>query len=312
MASEHGVERLHQPKTKGKNHMKLVRRILVAAAMAGVFSARSLLAGDATTVEEKVVVKEEEAHKWWGAELSTGWDSLYMFRGVNVLRFDQDGNEQKYGSSLYWTQLSVSFTPTENDTITLGGWMAFGIGKTQYKEFDGIVNYTHTFGDLEVGVGYIFYYYLNSVLYQNELTASLAYTFNLPKGITLTPSLAYYFNLGPDFDDFREGTGVVETASSFLVARLDAAIPIYKEIISLEPWFGFGASFDFNARTADNESGFDFFTGANNIEVGIGLPIKINDIITVYGYGAYSYQWNDLVGTEPSTFWGGAKVTFSF
>ena len=292
--------------------MKLVRRILVAAAMTGVFSAKSLLAGDATAVEEKVVVKEEEAHKWWGAELSTGWDSLYMFRGVNVLRFDQDGNEQKYGSSLYWTQLSVSFMPTENDTITLGGWMAFGIGRTQYKEFDGIVNYTHAFGDLEVGVGYIFYYYLNSVLYQNELTASLAYTFNLPKGITLTPSLAYYFNLGPDFDDFREGTGVVETASSFLVARLDASIPIYKEIISLEPWFGFGASFDFNARTADNESGFDFFTGANNIEVGIGLPIKINDIITVYGYGAYSYQWNDLVGTEPSTFWGGAKVTFSF
>ncbi len=111
--------------------MKLVRRILVAAAMTGVFSAKSLLAGDATAVQEKVVVKEEEAHKWWGAELSTGWDSLYMFRGVNVLRFDQDGNEQKYGSSLYWTQLSVSFMPTENDTITLGGWMAFGIGSTQ-------------------------------------------------------------------------------------------------------------------------------------------------------------------------------------
>jgi hypothetical protein len=161
-------------------------------------------------------------------------------------------------------------------------------------------------------VGYIFYYYLNSVLYQNELTASVAYTFNLPKGITLTPSLAYFFNVGPDFDDFRRGTGVVETASSFLVARLDAAIPVYKEIISLEPWFGFGASFDFNARTADNERGFEFFTGANNIEVGIGLPIKITELLTVYGYGAYSYQWEGLVGTEPSTFWGGAKVTLSF
>jgi hypothetical protein len=292
--------------------MKLVRRSLAAATMAGVFGTSPLLAGDVATVQEKIVVKEEEAHKWWGAELSTGWDSLYMFRGVNVLRFDQDGNEQKYGSSLYWTQVSVSFMPTENDTITLASWMAFGIGRTNYKEFDGIVNYTHAFGDLEVGLGYIFYYYLNSVLYQNELTASLAYTFNLPKGITLTPSVAYFFNVGPDFDDFREGTGVVETASSFLVARLDAAIPIYKEIVSLEPWFAFGASFDFNARTADNESGFDFFTGANNIEIGIGLPIKINDVISVYGYGAYSYQWNDLIGTEPSTFWGGAKVVFAF
>ena len=31
--------------------------------------------------------------------------------------------------------------------------MAFGIGNTNYKEFDGIVNYVHTFGDLEVGRG---------------------------------------------------------------------------------------------------------------------------------------------------------------
>jgi hypothetical protein len=291
--------------------MKLVTRILAAVGMAAVFLTKPLLAGDGKTVQEKVVV-EEEARKWWSADLSTGWDSLYMFRGVNVLRFDQDGNKQKYGSSLYWTQVNVSFMPTENDTISLGSWMAFGIGNTRYKEFDGIVNYAHTFGDLEVSVGYIFYYYLNSVLYQNELTAKVAYTFNLPAGITLVPSLTYFFNLGPDFDDFRRGTGVVETASSFLVARLDAGIPIYKDIISLEPWFAFGVSFDFNARTADNESGFDFFTGANNIEVGIALPIKINDVISLSGYGAYSYQWEGLVGTEPSTFWGGAKVTFSF
>ncbi len=62
-----------------------------------------------------------------------------------------------------------------------------------------------------------------------------------------------------------------KTTSSYLIARLDAGIPIYKDIISLAPWFGFGTSFDFNARTADNESGFEFFTAAQHIEVGIGL-----------------------------------------
>ncbi|HEY5770586.1 MAG TPA: hypothetical protein VIS71_12145 [Terrimicrobium sp.] len=286
-------------------------RILVAVGMAGLFFTTPLIAGDGKTLQEKVVV-EEEARKWWGASLSTGWDSLYMFRGVNVLRFDQDGNQQKYGSSLYWTQVSVSFMPTENDTITLASWMAFGIGNTNYKEYNAIVNYVHTFGDLAVGFGYTFYYYLATVLYQNELNVSVAYTFKLPAGITLVPSLTYYFNVGPEFDNFEKGTGAVETASSYLQARLDAKIPIYKEIISLAPWFGFGTSFDFNARTEDNDRGFDFFTGANNIEVGIGLPIKINDVITLYGYGAYSYQWEGLIGTEPSTFWGGAKVTFSF
>jgi hypothetical protein len=292
--------------------MKLIKGILVAVGLTSVIFTKPVLAGDGKTLTEKVVVEQEEARKWWGASLSTGWDSLYMFRGVNVLRFDQDGNEQKYGSSLYWTQLNVSFMPTENDTITLGTWFAFGLTKTNYKELDVTVNYVHTFGDLAVGMGYTFYYYLASVLYQNELNWTIAYTFNLPAGITLVPSIIYYLNLGPEFDNFERGTGAVETASSFLVARLDAGIPIYKDIVSLAPWFAFGTSFDFNAQVEDNSRGFDFYTGANNIEVGIGLPIKINDMITVYGYGAYSYQWQSLVGTEPSTFWGGAKVTFSF
>ncbi len=277
--------------------MKSVTGILAAVGIAGLLLTQPALAGEGKkTLQENVAV--EEAHKWWGASLSTGWDSLYMFRGVNVLRFDQDGNKQRYGSSLYWTQVNVSFMPTENDTITLGSWMAFGLGNTRYKEYNATVNYVHTFGDLAVGMGYTFYYFLNTVLYQNELNWTVAYTFNLPAGITLIPSVVYYLNLGPDFENFERGTGAVETASSYLIARLDAGIPIYKDIISLAPWFGFGTSFDFNARTANNESGFEFFTGAQHIEVGIGLPIKINEVITLYGYGAYSYQWQDLIGTR--------------
>jgi len=291
--------------------MKTIAGILAAVAVAGLILSQPALAGEGKkTLQENVAV--EEARKWWGASVSTGWDSLYMFRGVNVLRFDQDGNQQRYGSSLYWAQVNVSFMPTENDTIILGSWMAFGLTNSRYKEYNATINYTHTFGDLAVGMGYTFYYFLNTVLYQNELNWTVAYTFKLPAGITIVPSVVYYFNLGPDFENFERGTGAVETTSSYLIARLDAGIPIYKDIISLAPWFGFGTSFDFNARTVDNASGFEFFTGAQHIEVGIGLPIKINETITLYGYGAYSYQWQDLIGTEPSTFWGGARVTFSF
>jgi hypothetical protein len=293
--------------------MKLATKIAYAVGMAAVLASKPVVAGDADgkTFKDKVVVQEE--NKWWGASLSTGWDSLYMFRGVNVLRFDQNGNKQNYGSSLYWTQLNVSFMPTKNDTITLGSWTAFGIGHSNYKEEDVTVNYAHAFGDLSLGVGYTFYYYMASQLYQNELNATAAYTFHLPAGITIVPSLTYFFNLGPDFNNFDKGTGAVETCSSYLTARLDSTIPLYKDIIALAPWFEFGTSFDFNAQTNTNtDLGFNFFTGANNIDMGIGIPIKINNTITVYGYGAYSYSWQNLLGTEPSTFWGGAKVTFSF
>jgi len=280
--------------------MKLATKIVYAVALTAMLASKPLVAGDGKTFKEKVVVEEER--KWWGAALSTGWDSLYMFRGVNVLRGDQS-----YGSGLYWTDLSFTWNITDNDFLTVGTWVAFGTQKTNYKELDVYTNYTHTFGDLAVSFGYIFYYVWASPLYSHELNAKVAYTFNLPAGITVTPSLAYYFNLGPDLDN----QGIAKTASSFLSARIDAGVPIYKDIVSLAPWVSFGTNFEYNAKV-DSDGELDFFNGANNLELGIGLPIKINDTITLYGYGAYSYQWYGLVGTEPSTFWGGAKVTFSF
>jgi hypothetical protein len=276
--------------------MKLAKKILTIACMTVLLANKPLLAGDGKSFKEKVVVEEEK--KWWGAALSTGWDSLYMFRGVNVLRGDQ-----KYGSSLYWTDLNVTWNITDNDFLNVGAWQAFGIGNSSYKETDVYATYTHTFGNLAASLGYIFYYYGNTVQYQNELNAKLAYTIELPAGITITPSLTYFFNLGPDLGD----KGVVETASSYLLARVDAGIPIYKDIVSLAPWVAFGASFDYNFQSDGNT-----FTGANNFELGLGIPIKINDTISLYGYGAYSTQWENLTGTEPNTFWGGGKVVFSF
>ena len=181
-------------KNQGKERMKSITGILAAVGIVGLLLSQAAFAGEGKkTLQENVAV--EEARKWWGASLSTGWDSLYMFRGVNVLRFDQDGNKQRYGSSLYWAQVNVSFMPTENDTITLGSWMAFGLANSRYKEYNATVNYVHTFGDLAVGMGYTFYYYLNTVLYQNELNWTVAYTFNLPAGITLVPSVVYYLTL---------------------------------------------------------------------------------------------------------------------
>jgi len=277
--------------------MKLATKMLGTVCMAALLSSNPLLAGDSKTFKEKIIVEEET--KWWGAALSTGWDSLYMFRGVNVLRGDQS-----YGSSLYWTDLNVTWNITENDFINVGAWQAFGIGNTAYKETDVYASYTHLFGNLSATLGYIFYYYGNSSQYQNELTAELAYTIELPAGITVTPSLAYFFNLGPEIGP---DAGVVEPTSSYLLARIDAGIPLYKDILSLAPWIAFGTSFDYNFKSDGST-----FTGANNLELGLGLPIQVNEIISLYVYGAYSTQWENLAGTDANTFWGGGSVKFEF
>lgn len=282
--------------------MKLASKILVVVGLAAAMLAttKPVLAGDGKTFKEKVVVEEER--KWWGAALSTGWDSLYMFRGVNVLRVND------YGSGIYWTDLSFTWNITDNDFLTVGSWVAFGTQKTDYKEVDVYTSYTHTFGDLALSFGYIFYYVWASPLYSHELNAKVAYTFNLPAGITITPSLGYYFNIGPEV----ENKGLAPSTGSFLQARVDAAIPLYKDIVSLTPWIAYGTNFRYNYKL-ESDGDTPFFNGVNNLEMGIGIPIKVNDTITLYGYGSYSYAFYNLAGTtDPSTWWGGAKVTFSF
>lgn len=287
--------------------MKLNKSIVALTSLVA-FAATPLFAGTGKTFKETVVVEEEET-PWYNAALSTGWDSLYMFRGVNVLRGDDN-----YGSGLYWTDASFTWNITDNDFLTVGSWVAFGTQNAAngYKEFDAYTKYTHTIGDLSLGLGYTFYYVFSEPeLFANELNASVAYAFDLG-GVTITPSATYFFNLGPDFEDAEDQTGLVPTASSFLQFRIDAGIPIYKEIVSLAPWVGFGLNFDYNTRE-NSDTSVTPFNGANNLEFGLAVPIAINDVITVSGYGAYSYGFYDLGGvTEPSTFWGGAKVTFAF
>ncbi|MEI6071159.1 MAG: hypothetical protein WCS31_05165 [Verrucomicrobiae bacterium] len=287
--------------------MKLVIKIVSLVSLAAVLSGAPLLAGEGKTFKDKVIV--EEPLKWYGVALSTGWDSLYMFRGANVLSHGAYGNNSNYGSGIYWTDLALTWNITKNDSLTVEGWMGFGTQNTSYKEFDLSATYTHTFGDLALSTGYTLYYVFPTGynLYANELNVKAAYTFHAGAA-TITPSLAYYYDLGPDIDG---GTGTVKRNSSYLLARIDGSIPVYKDIVSLAPWTAFGVNFEYNARLTDGNA--DFYNGVNNLEIGLAVPVKINSMISVSAYAAYSYAFYNLWGTtDPNTFWGGAKVTLSF
>jgi len=280
--------------------MKLTKSF-VALTSAVALASTSLFAGTGKTFKETVVVEEEPA-SWYNAALSTGYDSLYMFRGVNTLR------SSGYGNSLWWTDANVTWNISDNDFLTVGGWMAFGLSKASYREFDTYVNYVHTFGDLSVGLGYTFYYVFppGGQDFANELNAKVAYAIDLGF-MTLTPAATYYFNLGPD-NDTGAGNGLVNTASSYLDLRLNGSIPVIADVLSVDPWAAFGLNFGYNLN--GNLRAFD---GANNLEFGVAFPWAINDVITLSGYVAYSYAFQDLYGiTEPNTFWGGGKVTFAF
>jgi hypothetical protein len=283
--------------------MKLATKFAVVFSTVAVLSGSALFAGDMKSFKEsKVVIIEDEPAQWWNADLSTGWDSLYMFRGVNILP-----GFENYGSSLYWTDLSVTFNLSENDFLTLGSWVAFGISDTNYKEFDGYAAYTHTFGNLAVSLGYTYYHILSETfgLYSHELSVGAAYAIAIGP-VTVTPGVNYFFNVGP-----KPGQrGFAEQASSYLEGRVDVNIPIYQDVVALTPYASFGTNFRYNLTERGDSP--NPFTGGNDAQVGIAMPITLSEVVSVAPYGAFSYQWNDLIGTEPTTFWGGGSVTFSF
>ncbi|MFA7345800.1 MAG: hypothetical protein WC003_15985 [Terrimicrobiaceae bacterium] len=288
--------------------MKIATKIVSLVSLAAVLAGSPLLAGDAKSFKEKVVI--EEPTKWYGAALSTGWDSLYMFRGVNVISHGTYGNDSDYGSGIYWTDLSFTWNISPSDTLTVGSWAAFGTQTTDYKEVDIYASYTHLIGDLALSAGYIFYYVFpaTSDLYSHELNVKAAYTFHAGSA-TITPSIGYFFNIGPDISG---GNGIAKEASSYLLLRLDSSIPVYKDVVALAPWVSYGTNFQYNPKLTQDGT-LDFFNGANNIEVGLAVPVKLNSVITVSGYVAYSYAFSNLWGTtNPSTAYGGGKVTFAF
>ena len=278
------------------------------AISAGRTTSQSVTVTDYKAGSKEVVVVEED-EKWWSVNASTGWDSLYMFRGVNVL-----GN----GNGLYWLGADVGVSPWENGTFTAGVW--YGVGswwnganaQTRYGELDVFAEYTHTFGDLALTAGWIYYWYPTTSQAQNEIYFGAAYDIAIGS-VTITPNTTYYYNVGPQIG---QPGGVVNGGSSYWVFGLDLSIPVaYDGAVSLEPYTQFGLNFGYNNRQASNTR----FTGGNNWQTGVALPIQFTSWFSVSPYVAYSYQWanlpsfgSDQATTDVNTWWCGVSANFSF
>ncbi|MEO6053999.1 MAG: hypothetical protein ABIP97_08315 [Chthoniobacterales bacterium] len=248
---------------------------------------------------EQQVVKEvvlEAPAKLWSVSLSTGIDSLYIFRGVNVIP----------GSPLYWVQPTFNYNITPNDTLSVGAWYAVGMHDTKYQELDIITTYSHTMGNWAVSAGYIFYYFPVTdgayPLYSNELNAGASYTFDY-KWIKIKPSSFYYFNIGPN----AKHQGLGPNCGSYLQNRIDFAISVYKNIVEIDPWVGLNFNFAYNTNTNGN-----FFNGINNFEYGIRIPWKVTRWMTASGYVASTNQWAGLVNTATSQIYFGGAISLAY
>ncbi|MGH8046841.1 MAG: hypothetical protein ACREKL_06315 [Chthoniobacterales bacterium] len=246
---------------------------------------------------------QDDATAPWSASLSTGWDSLYMFRGVNQLP-----GYKGYGSSISWTALSLTANLTPQDFLTINSWAAFGIGESDYKEVDGNFAYTHAIGDLSLTLGYSLFAVLDAPggLYSHELSVAAAYELNFGP-VKITPGVGYTFTLGPD----AEHGGYIPANVGYLELRVDGEAPVYRDVVSLAPWIATGFSFGYNTTEAGADE-TNPFTGADHIECGAALNFSLSVSVTISPYVSYSHAWVQLAGTRANTVWGGVSVEISF
>jgi hypothetical protein len=284
-------------------------------ARSGVASAVGPAQSAATTSTGKsVAVEETEADKWWSLNASTGWDSLYMFRGVNVL-----GN----GNGIYWLGAGLGASPWENGTFTANVW--YGVGswwnganrQQRYGELDVTLGYAHSFGPLTLSTGWIFYHFpnvtdaaLNTPTNQNEIYFGASYAIELGD-ITITPNTTYYYNIGPEWG---QTSGIANGGSSYWSFGINSSIPVaYDGAVSLAPYTQFNLNFRFNNQAPN----FRPFNGGNNWQTGVALPIQFTSWFSVSPYVAYSWTWQNLQSpfggnTGVNTWWGGISANFTY
>jgi hypothetical protein len=259
---------------------------------------------------------EDETDRAWRINAATGWDSLYMDRGVNVL-----GN----GNGLYWWAIDVELEVWEGGTVTPGVW--YGVGshwdhaqpKQAYKEWQVFVDFTQTFGHFSISTGWEYVYVPMEFEAENEIYVGLAYDWSFGQ-VTITPSTTWFYSLGPE-----KGTpgGAITGGASYWLLGLDADIPLARNgTICLAPWTAYGLNFNYNERGGDPLVGKEGrpFIGGNNLEFGIAVPIQFSRWFSAGPYVAYSYQWQNLGAgagsrtglTAESTWWTGVSANFQF
>ena len=280
-------------------------RVLIPAMAAFLFLGLPLL--KAADPGELSLQEEVDAGKpLTGMNVSSGYDSLYVFRGENVIP----------GCGIAWARIDPVLYFGKNDVFDVPFWYATALGNPRpdvaqnYREFDAPFTFTHKAGDFAFTASYNLYLYFNYPGYypagqgiQHELHLGTAYT-RKTGALSWTPSLDYFYELGN-----VNGTpyGCINPGSSFLGTSLTCSIPFFNEKLTIDP----AAQYNFTFGYSINND-LDYAWGGNNAQITLPATWHLNKRLSLTAYAAYSYQWQQLLGTSPGTIWGGGSLNYSF
>jgi hypothetical protein len=283
----------------------MIGRLLTVALLILLFVClQSLNAADPSEESLQEGIDRTKTHD--GMNLTTGYDSLYMYKGGNVIP----------GDGISWVRLDPIFYFGQNDIIDVPFWYATAMGNPlpnvaqNYREFDVPVVLTHKAGNFAFTAAYDLYFYFNYPGFrpagegiQHELHLGSSWT-GKTGTISWTPSLDYFYELG---NANESPYGCINPGASFLGTSLTCSIPIIREKLTLDPMGQYNFSFGYSVN-----QNLNYVWGGNNAQINLPLTWHLTKRVSLTAYAAYSYQWQQLLGTSPGTIWGGGSMMYSF
>jgi len=219
----------------------------------------------------------------WGVSLDTGWESRHIHYGVN----------ETGASGLYVNELGLQF-----GGFDFGVWNGFGLGN-DFVEWDFTAAYNIDLGPVFLVPGYCFRYVPRQEEHASETAHGgeeehseeeheeeeheaehaghgehmhrmagheLFLTLGSTKLPYVTPSANFIWDLS-------------NTPGAFLEFRVDGEVPVYRDVVSLQPYALLGLNFGYNTR--------DYY-GWNNVQFGVQTTCRLCERISVFAGVNYS------------------------
>jgi len=257
--------------------------------------------------ETAIPVEGADADRWWGVNVNTGWESRHVHYGV-----DESGP-----TGAYVNEVGVNF-----GDLSFNVWNGLGTGNT-LLEWDFTVAYNIKIGPVFIVPGYNLRYVPSYAMNEDshgheehgdeehgeeehgeeehaEEEDHGSHVHNrvgnelfIVLGTTAIPYVIPSVNFLWDLNNNPGG---------FMEARLDGDIPLYKNIVSLQPYALLGLNFGYN--TSD-------YYGWNNFQFGGQITTALTKYISVFAGVNYSVSLEAMQQIDQENIvW--ANVGFSF
>jgi hypothetical protein len=230
-----------------------------------------ILGGAAITLCAQEPTESSATSSLSGA-LSTGYESLHIYRGV----------DSALGDDILWTSAAV----TVADATTLGVW--YGTGpNSDYEEIDLFGSHVFAVNDLQISVGFLWYTFPeNSAANSTDFILKFSQSFAIGDAGSITPYLSLVYN--ESAQGFYEELGAT------------ARFPM-SDLVAFEVTGWIALSQDFRPET-----------GLDNATLLLALPIAVTDTVSLRPAVGASLAFDAIKSISQDETWASLSLNVSF